>query len=790
MKKIFILIFSLFILLPLFSEISLNHEQLVNINIKKKIMLELEVREGFNEIEKVTIFYRQTGETAFSEKEMEIGTESNPHFSATMSEFTDYSSSAEYYFVIYTKIRSLITYPSIQPELNPFRITVNTPQDVNDGFVLLSPDAKYSNVSENFLIAISIFAVSEEIDHNSINVFFDGEDVTAESRIFTNVITYQVSNAKPGTHSYFVKAKLLDGIPIISKQWITSVTKKGFDLPLDLSGRAHLSMRYMNTSHDSLDDDTARSANFLLSLKGSHEWLRFKSKIYLSSLETSSTQAVNRYSLAFQVPHFNLTIGDHAPKMNSFLLSSKNIFGIHSKLDFNAFRLMFTHGNIKRSVDGKVIQDTLTQSGTFKQRNNSVRLELGNLQSFVVGFGFAKNKDDIGSLDEQYYQNSTDSLLIISPKDNLVFGTDFRLSLMNQRLVVGTEAAMSLYNNNIIDGAISAEDSSDIDFPIDPQDFESIFVINESMIPFKPGMANIAIKSYLRLFFYKNLLNISITNIGSSFNSLSTNYLQKDAMIISFNDNLMLMNNRLALNFGFNLASDNVDDTKDNTSSSTAIFTQAMYKPNDEMYFNLNINTSGSKDGFVPEESDSTNTAVDIRSTSVSFGTGYLVKQINNAPTRFSINFSNSLNKDDANNSFEYQRNNVTLSAKTAFVQLPLTTQFSYTFTLNDNSNLVKNEFEEYNLIEEASKYNSIFMRGELDLMDSQLKPYLDFRLNFFNGDIDSQSAQMFNIGTSYEITSNSFVSADAGLTMYQNSDISDCNYSRLNFKMKISQKF
>ena len=790
MKKNFILIFLLFITLPLLSEISLNHEQPVNIKNGKRVKLDLEIREGFTEIDKVTIFYRQTGETAFSEKEMEIGTESNPHFSSIMSEFTDYSSSAEYYFVIYTKARSLITYPLIQPELNPLRITVNTPQDVNDGFVLLSPDAKYADVSENFLIAISIFAVSEEIDHNSINVFFDGEDVTTESRIFTNIVTYQVSNVKPGIHTYFVKAKLLDGIPIESKQWITSVTRKGFELPLDLSGRVHLSMRYMNTSHDSLDDDTARSANFLLSLKGSHEWLKFKSKIYLSSLETSSTQAVNRYSLAFKVPHFNLTIGDHAPKMNSFLLSSKNIFGIHSKLDFNSFRLMFTHGNLKRNVDGKVSIDQSTQdtllisSGTFKQRNNSVRLELGNPQSFVMGFGFAKNKDDIGSLDEQYY-NSNDTLYI-SPKDNLVFGTDFRLSLMNQRLVVGTEAAMSLYNDNIIDGAISAEDSSDIDFPVDPHDFENIFIINESMIPFKPGVTNIALKSYLRLFFYKNLLNISITNIGSSFNSLSTSYLQKDAMIISFNDNLMLMNNRLALNFGFNLASDNVDDTKDNTSTSTAIFTQAMYKPNDKMYFNLNINTSGSEDGFVPEESDSTNTGLNIRSTSVSFGTGYLVKQINNAPTRFSLNFSNSLNKDDANDSFEYQRNNITLSAKTAFEQLPLTTLFSYTLTLNDNSFFVIQD----SLNTEASNYNSLFMRGEFDLLESQLKPYLDFRLNFFNGDIDSQSAQMFNIGSSYEITSNTLISADAGLKMYQNSDVSGSDYSRLNFKMKISQKF
>jgi len=61
MKKIFILIFSLFIMLPLFSEVSLIHEQPVNINNRKSIILDLEIREGFTEIEKVTVFYRQTG---------------------------------------------------------------------------------------------------------------------------------------------------------------------------------------------------------------------------------------------------------------------------------------------------------------------------------------------------------------------------------------------------------------------------------------------------------------------------------------------------------------------------------------------------------------------------------------------------------------------------------------------------------------------------------------------------------------------------------------------------------
>ncbi len=787
MKKIFIFIFLMFILVSLFSEISLNHEQPVNIINGKRIILNLEIREGFSEIEKVTIFFRRTGETTFLEKEMNAGSESNPYFTSVMSEFADYSSNAEYYFEAYCKTGSTITFPFIQPEINPLRITINTPQDgkMNDGFVLLSPDAAYSDVTTNLFFAVSIFTISEEIDYNSIKVFFDEEDVTAKSKVFTNTITYKVTNIESGIHSYHIKAKLLNGSQVESEHWVTNVTNKEFELPVNLSGRATISMRYKNTTYDTLDDDSDESANFLLDLKGSHKWLKFKSKLYLSSLEEKSTQAVNKYSLAFYVPHFDLTIGDHAPKMNSFLLSSKNVQGIHTKLDFPSYRIIFSYGNLKRKVDGTVIQDTLINSGTFEQRNNSLRLELGNPQGFVIGFGYSKNKDDINSLDEKYYRNPGESIVAVSPKDNLIFGADIRLSSKNKRLVMGTEVAMSFYNDNIIDGAISEEDSLDLVIPLDPQDFENIFIINESMIPFKPGKANIALKSYLRLFIFRNLLNISFTNIGSSFNSLSTNYLQKDAMIISFNDNLMLMNNRLALNFGFNLFSDNVDDTKDNTSTSTSIFTQAMFKPNDKMYFNINANTSGSEDGFVPDVEDSTSIAVDIRSTTVSFGTGYLVKQISIAPTRFSFNFSNSLNKDDANNTFEYQRNNITLSAKTAFEQFPITTVFSYTFTINDNSVL-----HDTLLVIEKTNYRSLFMRGEFDLLKSKLKPYIDFRLNLFKGDIDSQSAQMFNIGSSYYVTPNTLISVDAGLKTYRNSDLSDSDYSRLNFKMKISQKF
>ena len=115
MKKIVIFIFLLFIMVPLFSEIIFNHEQPINLVSGKRIILDLEIREGFSDVDKITIFFRQAGETAYSEKEMEAGSESNPNYSSVMSEFEGYFSNAEYYFVIQSKVGSIITHPSIQP---------------------------------------------------------------------------------------------------------------------------------------------------------------------------------------------------------------------------------------------------------------------------------------------------------------------------------------------------------------------------------------------------------------------------------------------------------------------------------------------------------------------------------------------------------------------------------------------------------------------------------------------------------------------------------------------------
>ncbi|MCK4313027.1 MAG: hypothetical protein KAW88_09870 [Candidatus Cloacimonetes bacterium] len=803
MKRYIILLIIILLSSTLFSEIMLYHDPPISIEPGKGVELNLEIRDGFNEIFNVKLFYRETGTLPFSELDMEKGSETNPVFSVVVEDAVNYRASLNYYFLVIPHSGKNLTLPEIQPEVNPYRVVIEQPVEKSEGFVRLSPDLEFSDISQDYLVAISMFALEDEIDHSSIRFFYDLEDVTYSTQIYSNMLIYEVKKAKQGKHYYYVSANLTDGSKVESEHWFTDVKIKAFELPLNISGKATFNSHLDNTAWEAYEEsESDKWANFLLNFKGGHNWLKFKSKLYLSSLETKWAQPVNRYNLGLMVPHFDLIAGDHAPNYGTFQLNSKNIFGFHTNLHFQNFRLLFTSGNSKRVVNGKECDDDDQDytAGTFKRRTNSLRIEVGNIRSFTLAFGVTKNKDDIKSLNEKYYRKiaGVDSTLTITPKDNIIVGTDFNLSLFKQRFVWGAEAAMSYYNSNIIDGAMSLEEieeklDQEIDFPIDPAEFSDLFIVNEFIEPFTPGWSNLAYKTFIRTFFCKNFLNISYTTIGSSLNSLSSNYLQKDARIISINDNINFLNNSLSLSLALNLISDNLYDEKDVTTKTTNYFAQVICRPGEQMYFKLGFNNNNSADDFEPAEDDTTTTSYEINSTNISFGTGYYAENFNLAPTRFSLSFNNSLTKDEANETFDYKKNNIVLSAKSKFEDLPLTTTLSYSLNLNDNETRTYNDsLSQWDpTIQENSNYNAIYLKGELCLLDEKLKPYLDFRYTTFGGDIESQVSQMFNLGTSYNITPDTYISTDLGLKLYQNKDTEGKDdYSKFNWKLKISQKF
>lgn len=822
-KKKHIFIIFLFLSSLLFSELVLYHEPPLSIKDNEEVVLILEVQDGFEETESATVFYRESGTLAYLEAEMFKGTESDPKYWVNIPDVRAFQMGIEYYFICFDKNEGLETLPTLQPDLSPFSAQIEISKIYSDKFVLLSPDKQFSDIGEDFIIAVSLFALSDEIIPNSIGFIYDGRDVTGEAKISNNLLVYSVVNAFAGKHYYQVYAQLSNGERIESTRWFTEVAKKYVKLPLNISGRAIFYTLAKSTTYDdsvgSSEDDW--DSYLSLNLNGNQGIMKFKSKAYISSLNRKSQQPINRFNFEFKIPHLDFVLGDYTPNFGSFAVFGKNIQGVYSKVYFGKFAFLSVYGNLKRKIKGTstVVYDTTAtgqdttwisySAGTFKRQTLALRTEVGSNRSFLWGFGITKSRDDKHSISKKYFMESDSSstTYMTSPKDNIVVSTDAQLSLFNQRFLWGVEAAVSMYNSNITDGAISidsleAEFEQDIPLPFDPKDISDLFVINEYIEPIIPGFSSLAYKTYLRAFFKRNLLNISYSAIGSSFNSLATNLVQKDAQILSIYDNWNLFNNKLSLNAGLNMFSDNVYDTKQTTTKSLNYSGYILYRPINLPYikFGYTNTVSENDDDEYPYENESVN---------LTFSTGYKIEQISAAPTNFSLNYSNYygavnfktvyMEEDSLGTMLSYDalqrdkisKNYVTLRAISKFADLPLTTTVVFSFTMNDNpSTTYVDSLNLTEKTEEESNYNSIYLKGAFSLKDDRLKPYVDFRYTAYGGDVDNQATQMFNMGVKYSILQNTFFNSEFGMKFYQNLDAEGEDYKKFNFRFKITQKF
>ncbi|OPX26706.1 MAG: hypothetical protein B1H06_05330, partial [Candidatus Cloacimonas sp. 4484_143] len=304
---------------------------------------------------------------------------------------------------------------------------------------------------------------------------------------------------------------------------------------------------------------------------------------------------------------------------------------------------------------------------------------------------------------------------------------------------------------------------------------EDFFVANQFMQPFKPGPGNMAYKTYLRLFFYQNFLSVSYSAVGGSFNSLSSNFLQKDTSTLSVNDNISLFGNKLFLNLGLNMIADNLNEEKESTTKSINYNTTVYYRPTTISYIRLGYNNGVTES----DGDDASGLALNITNSSMSLGAGYSVEQIKVAPTEFSISYNKSANEDVANNSFESARDNIVFSANSDFEDLPLETVVSYSLSMEDR-------------VSSESTYNSIYLKGSLTFMEDKLKPYVDLQFAANSGDAENSSTRL-NLGSSYYLFKNTFFSTNIGTKFFSdnsNNNADENNYSQFDWRFKFTQKF
>jgi hypothetical protein len=493
-------------------------------------------------------------------------------------------------------------------------------------------------------------------------------------------------------------------------------------------------------------------------------------KIYVSSLESGQKQAINRFSLFYNSPYLELNLGDNTPHYSQFGINN-NVRGIATNLHFHSFRLLSTYGYLRRSIACRQIDENSYSSGSFDRKVIAGRIELGLKNKFELGISFIKNKDVISSLNEnQFTTNDTLKSLIITPKDNILFGSDINFSLLEKHLHFYGEISVSMYNNNIYSGAISKEDLEDygIDLPFDPQNYEGLFVINKNVVPYKLGFSMTAINAGIRYYDNINNFNFNFGQYGSAYYSLSSN-IPQDKRIFSFSDQFNLQN-KIFLLLGGSISQNNLSDNKLTTNNGKNIFS------------NILIRTADSQTlSFRGQYTTNNNSDDSIKSTYNLIESGYdfSILQQSKYPTDLSISVSRAYNDNNNTGNFENTKTNLYLNSISKLTFFPVDIKFG----------LILNNIKDKTNSEDDKYWNNNYLLGaKFHFINDMIIPYFNYQYTNLSSQ-NSQNKHSFNIGASYSPFAKTRITTKFSLYSY-NTENRENDYKNNVWSLNITQKF
>ncbi len=731
--------------------------------------LRLDIIDGGDEIDEVYLFYKKAN-LDYVQVLMDPGVGMNPYYDATIpGSYIDQPIS--FYFRIIKKDMLDQTIPGIDPINNPYYVTMKKPAEpqkkVDTSFQMLSPDKDYNYQDDDFMVAISYFALEDKLEGKIIKLFFDGKDVTSQSTITSNLLVYKPASVKPVSHKIDLIIYNEDGSVFKKKDWGVQVQKVPTIQKLPVSVNGDLLIDSRLTTYD------ADSSSF-----------RYKGRIYISSEERSTRQPYNRYSLDFYVPHFNLYLGDHNQVFSNTTIAGKNIRGVGGDLQFGFFKLSSFYGQIQRHIKGTMhidttdtVVDTSFSGGYYNRNSLGVRMQFGKERGFYISLNALKTKDDMKS--EEYAQN---------PKDNIVVGVDSKLSLFKSRMQFGWEVSASLVNNNIAPGVLTKDDldSLDINLPFDPESFENIFIINQFVEPYKLTLSNIAAEGYLRTFFMHNLLNIRYSYVGGSYYSLANPYQQNDKAGFNIMDNITLLENQLTFGLGYHAYNDNLRDTKGSTTHTKGLLVNAGYFPYKGLP-NLSLNFQQTK--ITNEISDTTLLPIDRLNNIATVNTSYKlpIRIFSPTATRFQLSYSLTNTSDKEYESYNYNTNNIRLGVKIDYTEVPMSTNLSFGYLARKDTPVGSPETK--------SKYYSIGVTEELRpkvYKEGSFRTTLGYNLTQSTGDVRYMK-HYISCGVYNQLKilpSDTFLSLELAYLVYKDKDNEAKDYNQMRGILKLTQKF
>ena len=479
----------------------------------------------------MTIYHRIKGQSSYREIAM---SEANPGlYVATLSAIDLQVEGLEYYLIAVLEDESVIAYPMEDPPSHPVSVPVSPnpeamagSQDMFGGIMIeqsdlliLSPEPNKTFVPEDVVVAISLFNLSD-VDLSSIQLILDGVDVTAHADLSADIITYSPPDLGAGQHDIEFRATTLAGNVYQPVSWpfrvagrVTRTAERAFQ---------HSGSITPNYRHDDIDGQVLDVSSLRFAYRGGWDWLKFRSRLKLTTEEDPFKSPRNRYFIAFETPVFNLGLGDVTPRLNRFTLDGKRVRGYDADLNLKYFHLRIVKGELERNIQGRPksayavdeyqafesgLADTLrlTRKGyAFKRDVLAVRPSFGSGERFQWGFSYVKAKDVISSVrndvdglisitdstfsaryfEDADYDSTTNARLVSfqdiinlantnsnfdyvlpdsnwagkAPHDNLVIGSDLALVLSKRRFTIQSGFALSMLNKNIWDPVLSLKE--------------------------------------------------------------------------------------------------------------------------------------------------------------------------------------------------------------------------------------------------------------------------------------------------------------------------------------------
>jgi len=781
--------------------VSISHNPPANLNAEGTTDLRLQVIEGVEEISKGSVYWRVIGTSKWQKDNLRLEASGGQWYIAAIPRLNNPFNGVEYYFEFTMQNGTVITDPSMQPEdyayqVNPARKTGRQ----ENAFIRVSDEADITT-DDGYIIAVSWFEIANAIDHESIRLFVNGRDITGRATVTQTALTFREDKPQPGMITAFVTAQHRDGSQIHSVTWSTHVLqgKRRIGLPFDYYGNFNVTTNLYGSSAESAAThfgDPQDDASSSLDLYTSYGILDLKTNLFVSSLEKTNKQPVNRFSIGLNIPYLEIIAGDHSPDFGHFTIRNRNVRGLFGRFHSPYLSVFGSHGEMVRKTTSSYFDGVeMRNTGTFKQEATAVRIQLGGDRGYMLAFNVVRNRDIKSSLDLDDFRyfvfdannpnQIIDTLYTVLPQDNLVAGIEMKISLPDQHVVIGFEGAGSIFNRNTLPGPLTAEEFENYtgqSIPIDPDYISGLFTLNMGIEPLQPASRDqTAWRAYYRGKIFNNLINVSYSEVGSAFRALSTSFQQTDTRNVSITNQLYIKQYLMAT-LGYNRTLDNLAGYRNETNNYNSAFAQIMLRITDLPYLRFAFNKNWGSNELNSAIGDPTIfNPTERNSQGMSFGIGYNVARIPFAPTQVDVSWRANADDGTMNHSPIYDNNTETINVSliSRFTQIPLRTQIGIT---TNSTELVLTGDKNDNI--------NLLLRGEYSLWEDRIKPFLQYLNTSLSGDQDSQSYTHYTLGVQAFPLRDMNATTSIGCKSYANSDVSDVNYNSLTWRFMLNQRF